>query len=274
MNFFEKILNLLEATMETPKSYGWFHLMFIAIVILTTVLLCVKFKNCNDKAFRRIALIGWVLMLVLEVYKQLVFSFNYDGTTVIWDYQWYAFPYQFCSTPLYVLPFIAFLKESKFRDAFVSYMSSFSLFAGLAVFAYPNDVFVDIIGINIQTMVHHGLQVVFGIFFAAYARKKLSLRYFAKAIPVFGTLSLVAIILNVSVYKAFIIKGIEETFNMFFISPYFPSTLPILSIIYEKVHYSIFLIFYILGFVFVALIIYLLEKLIIKYSTGKKNYAK
>ena len=274
MNFFEKILYFLDATMETPTNFGWFHLMFIAIVILTTVFLCIKFKDCDDKAFRRIALIGWILILALEIYKQLNFSFNYDGTSVIWDYQWYAFPYQFCSTPIFVLPFIAFFKENKFRDMLVAYMATFSLFAGLAVFAYPNDVFIDTIGINIQTMIHHGLQVVFGIYFAVYARKKQNLQYFLKSIPVFSALALFAMILNISVYHIFVAQGIDETFNMFYISPYFSCTLPVLSIVYEKVHYSIFIILYVLGFTFVAYLVYNIEKLIIKFSTRKKAYDK
>ncbi len=68
MNLFYRILNIFEATMETPTNFGWFHLMFIAIVILSTVFLCVKFRNCNDKVFRQIALIGWILIVSLEVY--------------------------------------------------------------------------------------------------------------------------------------------------------------------------------------------------------------
>ncbi|MBR2024679.1 MAG: YwaF family protein, partial [Clostridia bacterium] len=172
MNLFHRILNLLEATMETPTNFGWFHLMFVVIVILTTIFLCVKFRDCDDKIFRRIALISWIVIVALEIYKQIIFSYNYDNGVVTWDYQWYAFPYQFCSTPLFTLPFVIFLKDGKIRDAFILYMSTFSLFAGLAVFAYPNDVFIDTIGINIQTMVHHGLQIVFGIYFAVYSRKK------------------------------------------------------------------------------------------------------
>ena len=34
MNFFEKIIHSLEGTMTTPTNYGWFHLMFIAIVLV------------------------------------------------------------------------------------------------------------------------------------------------------------------------------------------------------------------------------------------------
>lgn len=260
--------------METPTNFGWFHLMFIGIAILLTVLLCIKFKDCDDKTFRRIALIGWILILILEIYKQLSFSFSVDGSYGAWDYQWYAFPFQFCSSPLYVLPFIIFTNEGKVRDAFISYMSTFSLFAGLAVFVYPNDVFISTIGINIQTMIHHGLQIVFGIYFAVYARRKLSIRNYAKSIPVFMGFSLIAILLDVIVYKVFVLKEITETFNMFFISPYFPCTLPILSVIYEKVHYSVFLCMYLIGFTLVSALVYFIEKAIFIAFSKTKRYVK
>ena len=272
MKFFGSILNILEATMKTPTNFSWFHLMFIAIAILITVLLCIKFKNCDDKIFRRIVFIAWLLLVGLEVYKQIVFTFDYDGTTITGDYQWYAFPFQFCSTPLFALPFIAFLKDGKIRDAVIMYMATFSLFAGLAVFVYPNDVFIETIGINIQTMIHHGSQIVFGIFFASYFRKKLNLKRFLSSIAVFAVFCSIAIILNIILHHAFIANGIDETFNMFYISPYYPCTLPILSTVYEKVHYSIFIILYIFGFALVAYIIYSIEKLIINLSEkGKKN---
>ena len=46
--------------------------------------------------------------------------------------------------------------------------------------------------------------------------------------------------------------GTDATFNMFYISPYYPCTLPLLNIIYDSVPYVIFLILYIIGFVLAA----------------------
>lgn len=257
VNFFEKILHSLSGTMETPSNYGWFHLMFFAIVIAVTVLLCVRFKNADDKTFRRIILISWLIILSFEIYKQIIYSFEYDGAKVTWDYLWYAFPYQLCSTPLYVLPFIAFSKDSHFRDSLISYMSVFSLFGGIAVFFYPNDVFVETIGINIQTMVHHGLQIVLGIFCVVYNRRKIErLRYFASSIPVFSFLVSIAIVMNVIGYHLLP----NDTFNMFYISPYYPCTLPVLELLYPKVPFIAFIFIYIVGFVAIAAFLYNLEK--------------
>lgn len=270
MNAFEKVLYFLEGEMERPTNYGWFHLLFVGIVILSTILLCLKFKDCDDKVFRRISLICWVVMVVLEIYKQVIYTFEYDGTVVTWDYQWYAFPYQFCSTPIFVLPFVAFLKDSKFRDAFVAYMAFFSLFGGIAVFFYPNDVFISTIGINIQTMIHHGSQIVLGIFFIVHSRRKINLKFHLKSVPVFASLVAIAIIMNECGFSILTSKGMDDDFNMFYISRHFDCTLPILSGIYEAVPYLVFSLIYILGFAVISLIIFSLSKLIV-YLVGRKK---
>lgn len=260
MNFFERILYFLKGTMPTPTNFGWFHIMFIAIVIGATVAICVLFKNAKDKTFRRIVLICWVVILVLEIYKQIIFSVNFGvegGAT--WNYQLYAFPYQLCSTPLYLLPFVAFLKDGKVRDGIMSFVSTFSLLGGLAVMVFPNDVFVEFIGINFQTMIHHGLQVVLGIFFMVYNRHKLNIKYFLKSIPVFFTLFVVAFALDLIVPKF-----TTETFNMWYISPYFLCTLPLVSIFYANLPYVLFLICYVICFILIALLLHYIQFGIIK----------
>ena len=69
-----------------------------------------------------------------------------------------------------------------------------------------------------------------------------------------------ALILDVSFYRLGFIG--DETFNMFYISPYFDCTLPILSEIYKQVPYIAFLGIYIVGFVLAAFIIYMIYLII------------
>lgn len=269
MNWFEKFLYILDSRMTTPTNYGWFHLLFLGLVIAGTILLCIFGKNCSNKTFNKIMFIAWIIYVVLEVYKQVIFTFEYNNGVVEWDYAWYAFPFQFCSTPIYILPFIFLSKEGKFKDAFISFMSTFVLFAGIAVMLYPNDVFISTIGINIQTMVHHGGQVVLGIFCVVYNRNKYNAYYCLKALLVFACLLAVALLLNIIVYNYFQANNIDETFNMFYISPYFDCTLPILNIIYTKVAYIDFLLIYMVGFSIIAFIFHYVSKLII-YLSGRK----
>lgn len=270
MEFIRNFLSFLTLDMTEPRSYGWFHFLFVAIMLGLTIFLCIKFRNASDKTFRIIVLICWVTMVVLELYKQLEFSYTIEETAITWDYQWYAFPYQLCSTPLYALPFIIFMKDSKFRDSFIAYMSTFSLFGGLVTFIYPEQVFVETIGINIQTMTHHGLQIVLGIFFIVYARKRFTIKYYLKGIPVFALFVAIALIVN-EIFVA--VAATDDTFNMFFISRHFDCSLPLLDMIYKSVWYGFFLVLYVLGFVLISAIIYAIARLIIYVVKRAKCHA-
>ena len=259
MSAFDTIMQFFKGTMKTPGNYGWFHLLSLAIIIGLTVFLCIKFRNCSDAIFRRILLIGWILIIVLEVYKQIAYvGFHGEPGSYRWEYQWYAFPFQFCSTPHYVLPFIIFCKPGKLRNACMAFMTTFGLFAGIAVCLYPNDVFVSQTGINIQTMVHHGSQVVFGIFIAVYNRQRFNIKWYLTSLPVFGVLVAVAMLLN-GIVPLWI--GADHTFNMFFVSWRFPSTLPVLNMLYQDVSnpnvpYPLFLLLYLIGFALAAFVIF------------------
>lgn len=267
MNWFEKICYALKATMETPTAYGVFHIVSIVVAILATVLLCIFAKDVKDKTFRWIIFIAWLIMVLFEVYKEVIFmSFHVsDAGVVTWSYDWYAFPFQLCSTPLYLLPFVFLLKDCKVRNAVMMFISTFAMFGGLITFIYPGDVFTTVIGQNLQTMVHHGLQIVLGIYIAVYNRKNFNIRNFFGGCIVFVIMLGVAMALNLIMPQ--FIPG--NTFNMFFISPYFPCTLPILNVIYANAPYAAFLIIYVLGFVLAALLMFLIIYLIIRASRKK-----
>ena len=257
MNIFEKLISFLESGTVVPKPYGIFHLVSVAITALITFLLIKYFKDCDDKTLRKLVLSFWIAFVILEIYKQTHMSFHFNDGDPYWDYQWYAFPFQFCSSPHFILPFVIFMKDGKVRDACISFMSFYCFVAGVSVFLVPTDVFTEVIGNNIQTMYHHGMQIVFGIYFMVHFRKKLSFKYLTSGLTVLASLIAVALVLDVAIYKYFMANGIDETFNMFFISPYFPCTLPVLSSIYAAVPYPVFLLLYISAFLIGGGIVYL-----------------
>lgn len=254
-----EFLHFLDGQMECPASYGWFHLTAIAIVLVATVLLCLFAKNVKDKRFRLIVLIFWIVLVLFETYKQINFSFNYNDGQPYWDYQWYAFPFQLCSSPIYILPFIFLSKEgSLIRRAAVAFSTTYVLFAGLAVMTYPGDVFIRTIGINIQTMVWHGSQVILGIYFLVRYRRALTLKFFVCGIPVFVVMVAIATSLNLIVPNF-----TTETFNMFYISPLFPCTLPVLSSFYgaePRMPWILFMALYLVGYTFAAFLVFLAAK--------------
>ena len=264
MKLLGNIITLFQAEMPKPENFKGFHLAFVALAIIATMLMCIFLRDAKYKTFRAILLACWLVMVTLETYKQLVYglSYNAESNSIAWEFVWRVFPFQLCSSPLYVLPFIIFLPKGHVRDAMMSFMAFFSLFGGLGVFAYPGNVFCETIGINIQTMVHHGLQVVLGIYIAVYNRKKIRILYYLKGAIVFVALMLIAIFMNITVNNILAAIGFDMTqsanrFNMFYIGPYhYCQELPILTDIHPIVGPVWFIFIYLIGFLVIGLLLF------------------
>ncbi len=275
MNYITAFYNFISARFESiPPMYGTFHLVSFAIVILLSVLACVFLRNMKDKPMRVMLFICWMVILGLEVLDQFV-----DGTTVLesgvfeFSYQWYRFPFQLCSTALWILPLIILIPEGKIRDGLIGYMTLFSFFGGVAVMFFPSTVFTNDVITCVHTMVHHGMQVVLGVFFISHERKKYNLRYFAGGVISFLVLLGIASVLNEVAHELFAAFGASHEFNMFYISPYYKCTLPVLSVIYDLVPYPVFFIIYCLGFIFISFIIYFFGSLA-NYIAEKIRHGK
>ena len=198
-----------------------------------------------------------IIMILFETYKQLSFSFD-NG---IWNYQWYGFPFQFCATPMYVALVAGLTKNKKIEEFCYSFLATFGLIAGVSVMLYPNTVFVKEVLINIQTMQHHGFMVVMGAYIlATHSVNRKYKEVIKEGFLVFLILVTLALTLDIITYYLNIDGGLE----MFFISPFHTSELPVFNIIYEKVPYIIFLLIYLFAFFLGGSIIYGLAKLIKK----------
>ncbi len=279
MNFWEKIVAFMATEGEIPAIFGWYHVFCIITVITAVVLLTTFFKDCEEKTVRRIALICWIITVSFELYKQIFYvGYSVSDSSVKWDYAWYAFPFQLCSNTIYLLPFVAFMKECKAREAIINFLATFSVFGGLTVFAYPAQVFIPQVGMNVQTMVHHGIQIVMGIFLLVHRRRNFSLKSFLGAVYVFIVMCLIAIVMNETFYH-FFYERLGDTFNMFYFGYHFDCTLPILSAYYsgdsKMLPYPAFLALYVIGFVLIGLIVYSvgwgIYKLALKSAKGKNN---
>lgn len=274
MSFFEKLIHLLEYKVEMPAIFGAYHLICVLLTIAATVLLVWRFKDASDRTIRIILFFFWCTITALEILKQLEGAFYLDGTTPTWSYLWHIFPFQFCSTPYYVIPFAIFMPDGFWRRSFIAFFASFSLFAGLVVMIYPGDVYTTNLFINAQTMILHGSMVAMGVLMVAHNRKHMNKRYFAGSLTVFYSLAAIAILLNELVYN-FVLKDVSnQAFNMFVISRHYDCTLPLLSKIYKAVPYGWYLVIYFLGFTLASALIYFSEKGLLFLIGKLKNRKK
>lgn len=255
MNFWQSILAFLDAEMEVPVSFGLFHLIWFALSFLVLIPLLRFPKQQSEQHIRRVVLVTAIIVIILEVYKQLIYSFK-EANDFAFDYQWYAFPFQFCSTPMYIGLLAGLTKKGKFHESLCAYLATYAIFAGTAVMVYPGNVFIETIGINIQTMICHGSMITIGIYLYATGYVKLSHKTILKAIPVFAVTLGMALIMNEVMYHSGWLNG--EEFNMFYISPYFENFLPIYSDVHKAVPAPWNILIYIVGFTALAYLMLLI----------------
>ena len=253
MNFLMKVLTVLDFEMVKPEMYGWFHILWLFLTAVATVLLCWLFKEGTEKQAKRIVFITALIVIVMEIYKQINYTFTISDGTINADYQWYIFPFQFCSMPMFVGFLAGVLKKGKVRDALLAFLATYAVFAGTSVMLYPSTVFIKTIGINIQTMFCHGSMIVVGVYLLYTGYVKVKLSTILKAMPVFAVAVSTAAVLN-EIANACGINE-TETFNMFFISPHCEPSLPVYSIVQQYVPFPLSLVIYILGFTAAAFII-------------------
>ena len=272
MDLLISIFNVVAFKVEIPQSYGIYHLICVALVLAAAALMVYFLKDWSDSNVRKMACGLWIGLVAMEIIKQLIFSLYVEDGALIWDYAWFIFPFQFCSSPLYILPFVAFLKDGRLRDFAISFMATFSVFAGICVYVFPNDVYCQFGIINVQTMIHHGVQIFFGFYLGFRYRDRMNIKNLLGGTAIFSVLVAVAMLLNVVVYNYLTSNGMGDTFNMFFVSPYFDCTLPVLSIVHDLVPYPVFLVIYIIGFMLCAGLIMLITKgliMLTKYGEEK-----
>lgn len=227
MNAFVKLLEIMKQSGEKPPLFGAFHIMSLIIITAVTIILCKKMKSPTEESVRRFLLAVSLAALFLEVYKQIVYSFDIVNGRAIFSYKWHVFPWQFCSTPMFAGLAAALIKNRVIHRMLVCYLATYGLAAGVLISLFPASAFSSIFGINIQTMFCHGSMVTVGVFLlrCGYVKREARNLYLAFFPFVLGVA--VALLLNRAAY----LRGIPEgqVFNMYFISPYFKDDIPILE---------------------------------------------
>ncbi|MBO4666686.1 MAG: YwaF family protein [Bacilli bacterium] len=231
-----------------PGNYGWYHIMWLFIMVIVTFLLTYFYGRKHDKKTDdRVVLSIGLLLFVIELYKQIFYWLEAGY------YRWYAFPFQFCSIPMFIALIAPHLKEGKVKDAMYKFLGFFGFLAGFAVMVFPGSCFsTDYITILIHTMLWHASIVVLG-FYVIYS-KEYGKNFLKEVLPgtiIYALLVLFAVIVNIVGYKLYFgtpnnVHG--ETLFFLYLSPYYGCPFPILGTLKEQVPYIVFLICYVLAF--------------------------
>lgn len=245
MNGFERAVKVLhDWQMPKPNFYGWFHIIWLLLMIAACALVIIFRKRIPQKAVR-ITLIVWgAAMILLEVIKQVLLSFHIHGGIAVWEYAWAVFPFQFCSCPLYVALPAGLLKKGKIKDALQSFIGLFAIVGGFAAMMCPANMFSHFVFINLHTMIWHVSMVTVSVMLLATRTVKFDFFSILKGFIIFIILTAAALVLNIALK--------DTGINLFYISPYYAFNMAFVEWFYAHLPYPVYLIFYIVAFTLAA----------------------
>ena len=225
---------------STHDYYSPLHFVAIGIMFVFLALgivLGIKAKGNSRSRDRAMTILGFVFV-ALEIFKitfRLIVKEGADLTLI---------PFQICSIPMYLLPFIYFMKEGKLKQAFVGYVSFQSFTSAFFYFVRPaaalNTAYV---AITVHSVLWHSLMVASGVYaMIAYGLlTKEGFRSFLYSYNLWVVTVLIAVILN----DILITANPGTQLNLFYIASNSTFKYPLLSILFKKPRpYSLFLLVY------------------------------
>lgn len=244
MRLLEYLLDTTPRLPARPVPFGLFHAVSVAVMLLSCVLMILLRRRLprGEKHVRSALALFGIGLLLLEIGKQIMYSYS---PTEGWSYNWDRFPFQFCSTPIYVALVALCLPSCKVRRALLCFLATYSPVAGCAVLFYPSsDVFHEILFLNVHTMLWHGAMLLFGLYLWLTEAVTPSVKTALSAAAVYLPLPVVALILN-ELEMATGFAG-NYTFNMFYVSRDGTCMIPVLADIQAVAPYPVFFLAYVL----------------------------
>lgn len=225
------------------KAYGFFHFFFVILTIIFCYIIY-KFadKHTEQDVVKVVFCIG-LIFLFLEVFKQLFYNDFKGGWK---EYSWGYFPFQLCSTPLY-LCLLTPLFKGRFRHAIYSFLGFVSFIAGITVMVIADTVIIDEVAISVQSLLWHGTQCVLGVYLCKTQNYGQNLHEVIPGLLVFLCLTITAVFMNYAFEVIKNMHNLNDSFNMFYISPYYKSDVLILGEIWDATSWPVALVCYILG---------------------------
>ena len=238
---------------KTPELFGIFHLSSLALILMISIFLLFVFRKKDEDELLSFIHVCGIVMVISEVWKQIfthicVFNNIYN--------MWF-FPWQLCSMAMYCGLFIN-IRNRKIQNALLVFLSSFSLLSALIALIGPLDMLRPQILLTCHGFIYHGMMVFMSLASIFILRKRNDHK-FKDAVILYLGMAVIAEIINVTGHL--VLHDIHREPDMFYITPYYPSTQPVFNTIALKFGIPAEIVFYL---TVIALFSYLLYILLIK----------
>ncbi len=196
--------------MTPPAAYGPFHLLFLLFGLGISTALAFALRRSGPARCRHILLGVGVFLIVCEVYK-LLFYYYVIGRG---SFQWWVFPFQLCSIPMYLCLAVNLTRSERARSAICTFLCTYNLLGGFLALLETSGLSHEYWTLTLHGFLWHTLLVFLGLLVIATGNGPRSLRDFGRATALFLMLCCAAFAINLAFFRA---SGGQ--INMFFIGP-------------------------------------------------------
>lgn len=237
--------------MVPPVPYSAFHVVFAVTGILCAVLLAWSLRGLNRRSYYRILFLCGLILALSELYKQL-FIYYIVGQG---RYDWWYFPFQLCSLPMYLCLLIPLFRGNAFGRILTTFVQDFGLLGGVMALLEPSGLLHPYWTLTLHGLSWHIMLVFISLFITfaqstdadaaadghasatpapsrhisappetatATASSAHSLTAYLQMLPLFAIFCLIATAINTMTHGAA---------DMFYISPYYPVT----QVVFDKI---------------------------------------
>lgn len=210
MSFLKHFIEATAWTMEKPKAYGAFHLIFTFVGLAVCILLAYVLRKTGKRGNRIVLTSVGVFLLLTEIYKQLFYYYHIGEGS----YQWWIFPFQLCSVPMYLCLIAPWLKEGKVQAAMYHFMTTFNLLGGIMAFAEPSGIIHGYWTLTLHAFVWHMILIFVGLYLIASGRGAKTVKDYLSSVVLFLVLAVIAFVINLLFWD---VSG--GTIKMFYVGP-------------------------------------------------------
>ena len=196
--------------MTPPKAYGAFHLSFVLIGFAVCFAVAYLLRRAGSRVKKTLLLSVGMVLLLGEVYKQLFYTYYIGGGA----YQWWIFPFQLCSVPMYLCLIAPLLPWKRVRHGMYHFMMLYNLLGGAISFAEPSGLIHPYWTLTLHAFIWHMLLVFVGLYLGLSEQIEVRAHTYRNASLVFVSLCVVAFCINLIFWEA---SG--GSINMFFVGP-------------------------------------------------------
>lgn len=241
---------------QPPIIFGKEHLIFLILGLFTSIFLYFLLRKKEENYLIKLLFIFGIIMILMEIWKQF-FTYKYVFNN---KYNMWFFPWQLCSMPMYCSFIQFFLKKDK-QNIFLIFISTYGLFASIIALLLPYDMLRSQILLFSHGFTYHIMMIYEAIISILILRKRNNYN-FKSSFILFIIMAYIAELINIIGHLIF--NDIHLEPNMFYISPFYPTTQPVLKTIAIKWGILVEVIIYLSV---ISLISYLLYRLFIYRKT-------